>query len=402
MAAETAGDLVRPSRVSGVPAALDQLRGGRFVVLVGSRGERDEGHLVIAAEHVTPGAVNFAATHARGVIAVALPERRCDELELWPISTAEDNMYGSSVGVSVEARSGVTTGISAADRARTIGVAADPRSTANDLVRPGHVVTLRARDGGVLVRAGRSEAAVDLARLADCVPAAAVCEILDSTGDVASAEELAKVARQHALVLVTVDDVVAYRRQRESLVKRTASVRLPTAYGELRAVAYQERGSSAVHLAVVRGDVAGAGRVIVAVHGECPTGDIFRAETCTCRAELDAALHRVASAARGILVYLTDRARGDRLAAALTGHSEAVPEVRFGAAPPVPTHGIAAQILADLGPRDVHLLSDERDGSESELEALGVRVSGHVPLGVRAADAGARTGRPGTGRDAPR
>lgn len=333
--------------VHPVERALAELRRGRFVALVGRRGGAEQGHLAIAAEHVTAEAVNFMATHARGIVCVALTPERSNELALDPIPTTDETVYAGSVQISIEAREGVTTGISAADRARTIRVAIDPRSRADDLVRPGHVVALRARAGGVLERAGRAEAIVDLARLAELAPAGAVCEILDGAGHLATLPELERFCRRHDLRTVALEELVSYRLERERLVERGASVRLPTDLGEFTAVAYRETLTGDLHVALVHGDVGAGVNALVSVHRECVIGDVFGSLLCECRRELQAALQRLATEESGLLVYLTRRRHGlDDLVA---GHAGDTEEVTLGEAPPVPPAAIVAQITADLG-----------------------------------------------------
>src|SRR5438552_5662795 len=261
-----------------------------MVVVVDDPERENEGDLVVAAQFAPPEAVNFMATHARGLICLCLTSDRCEELGLPPMTPRNEARLGTAFTVSVEAREGVTTGISAADRAHTIHVAIDPASTPHDLVQPGHIFPLRARDGGVLVRAGQTEAAVDLARLAGLSPAGVVCEVMNEDGAMARVPDLVPYCERHGLKMVTVADLIEYRRRTEKLVERMTSVRLPTSYGEFTAVAFREKLTGKHHVALVRGKVEGAEDVLVRVQSECLTGDVFHSLRCDCGEQLDQAL----------------------------------------------------------------------------------------------------------------
>ena len=272
-AVTTAADPTTESPFATVEEAIEEIRAGRMVVVVDDEDRENEGDLTIAAQFATPEAVNFMVTHARGLVCLCLTEERCDELGLRQMTDQNETPFGTAFTVSVEAREGVTTGISAQDRARTIQVAVDPASKPHDLVQPGHVFPLRARRGGVLQRSGQTEAAVDLARLAGLIPAGVVCEIMKEDGTMARVPDLVEYCATHGLKMITVADLIEYRRRHEKLVERITSVRLPTAYGEFTAVAFRETLTGKPHVALVKGDVAGEEDVLVRVHSECLTGD---------------------------------------------------------------------------------------------------------------------------------
>src|SRR5438477_7994284 len=291
-----------------VEEAIEDIREGRFVVVVDDPDRENEGDLVIAAQFATPEAINFMAMHARGLICLCLTEERADELGLRQMTEHNEAPLGTAFTVSVEAREGVTTGISAADRSRTIQVAIDPKSTPHDLVTPGHVFPLRARDGGVLRRAGQTEASVDLARLAGLVPAGVVCEIMNEDGTMARVPDLVPYCERHGLRLITVADLIEYRRRTEKLVERVVSVRLPTEYGAFTATAFRETLTGREHLALVLGGVGE--NVLVRVHSECLTGDVFHSLRCDCGEQLEAALAAIAAEGRGVLLYMAQEGRG--------------------------------------------------------------------------------------------
>jgi len=366
---------------ASVSEAVADLAAGRFVVLVGTRGDEDQGHLAITADAVSAEAVSFMAREGRGVICVSLSPERVAELRLRRQATTRHSRYDWSVGVSIEAREGVTTGISAADRARTILVAASPEYGPEDLVQPGHVIPLRAVEGGVLRRAGRTEAAVDLARMAGRVPAAAVCEVLDEDGSVAGLDALRAFAARHGLRLLRVEDLVEHRWREERLVSRATDASLPTGHGPFSAVAFSDLVGGETHLALVRGAVAGGSDVLVHVHEECLPGDAFASRLCTCAEALGRAFARLSDEDAAVLVYLTRKRRGAMLLETLASAGSVEPGLAFGAAPRVPAAGVAAQIVADLAPASVRVLADG-DGLRRHFEAAGVPVAGVVRLGV--------------------
>ena len=293
-----------------IEEAIEDIREGRMVVVVDDADRENEGDLTIAAQFATPEAINFMATHARGLICLCLTEERADELGLRPMTDHNEAPLGTAFTVSVEAREGVTTGISAADRSHTIQVAIHPDSTPHDLVQPGHVFPLRAKPGGVLERIGQTEAAVDLARLAGLNPSGVVCEIMNDDGTMARVPDLIAYCERHGLKMITVADLVEYRRRHEKLVERGAAVRLPTEYGEFTAVAFREKLTGKTHVALVKGDVDGAENVLVRVHSECLTGDVFHSLRCDCGEQLEQALTQIEAEGSGVLLYMAQEGRG--------------------------------------------------------------------------------------------
>src|SRR5262249_37725790 len=374
------------SAFATIDEAIEDIRQGRFVVVVDAADRENEGDLTIAAQFATPEAVNFMTKEGRGLICLCLTESRCDELGLRQMTDRNETPFGTAFTVSVEAREGVTTGISAPDRSRTIQVAIDPESKPDDLVQPGHVFPLRARDGGVLVRAGQTEAAVDLARLAGLIPAGVVCEIMAEDGTMARVPDLIPYCERHGVKLVTVADLIAYRRQHERLVERTTSVRLPTAYGEFSAVAFREKLTGKHHVALVKGDVAGAENVLVRVHSECLTGDVFHSLRCDCGEQLEQALERIASEDRGVLLYMAQEGRGIGLLNKLkayelqeNGLDTVEANLELGFAPDMRDYGIGNQILADLGLTTVRILTNNPKKIIG-IEGFGVQVVEQIPI----------------------
>jgi 3,4-dihydroxy 2-butanone 4-phosphate synthase / GTP cyclohydrolase II len=373
---------------ASIEEALDEIRSGRMVVVVDDPDRENEGDLVIAAQFATPAAINFMATHARGLVCLCLTEERCDELDLPQMTQRNEARLGTAFTVSVEAREGVTTGISAADRAHTIQVAIDPESEPRDLVQPGHVFPLRARDGGVLRRSGQTEASVDLARLAGLNPAGVVCEIMNDDGTMARVPDLVPYCERHGLKMITVADLIEYRRRTEKLVERIVSVRLPTEYGAFDAVAFRETLTGKHHVALVMGDLAEDADVLVRVHSECLTGDVFHSLRCDCGEQLDAALRAIAGEGRGVLLYMAQEGRGIGLLAKLQayelqegGLDTVDANLALGFAPDEREWGIGNQILADLGLTTIRLLTNNPK-KVSGLEAYGLRVTEQVPIEI--------------------
>ena len=371
-----------------VEEAIEDVRAGRFVVVVDDEDRENEGDLTIAAQFATPEAVNFMVTHARGLVCLCLTEERCDELGLRPMTDRNETPFETAFTVSVEAREGVTTGISAHDRSRTIQVAINPDSKPADLVQPGHVFPLRARQGGVLERIGQTEAAVDLARLAGLAPAGVVCEIMNPDGTMARVPDLVGYCERHGLKMISVAQLVEYRRRTEKLVERTASVRLPTEFGDFTGIAFREKLTGKHHLALVRGDVDGAENVLVRVHSECLTGDVFHSLRCDCGEQLESALAQIAAEERGVLLYMAQEGRGIGLLNKLRayelqeqGRDTVEANLELGFPADARDYGIGNQILADLGLSTIRILTNNPK-KLTGIEGFGLTVVEQVPIEV--------------------
>lgn len=346
---------------ASVPAAIEFLEAGRMVVICNDGDAGGEGRLVQAAEFVTAGTVNFMATHGRGLVCLALTPERCEALELAPMAATSTSPPDEAFTVSIEARDGVTTGISAADRARTMQVAIDAHSGPHDLVRPGHVFPLRSSVGGVLERPGATEAAVDLARLAGLAPAAVVCTIINDDGTVARGPDLDRYRAAHGLPIVRIADLIAYRRLHETSLERVATTSLPTAFGAFLAVGYRSLIDDTHHVALVKGDVGGACDVLVHIHEECLSGDVFHSLQCQCGRRVSAALATIGAEDRGVLVYL---ARAD---------GPICPHLEGNSSSSMSAYSAGAQILLDLGVGSVRSLTDTPE-EISELRRVGLAV----------------------------
>jgi 3,4-dihydroxy 2-butanone 4-phosphate synthase/GTP cyclohydrolase II len=371
-----------------IEEALEDFRAGKFLVVVDDADRENEGDLTIAAEFATPEAINFMATHGRGLICLSLTGERCRELELRPMTDRNEAPHNTAFTVSVEAREGVSTGISAHDRARTIQVAIDPHSRPSDLVQPGHVFPLEARAGGVLQRAGQTEAAVDLARLAGLTPAGVVCEVMNEDGTMARVRDLVPYCKRHGLKLITVADLIEYRRRTEKLVERFVSVRLPTAYGDFTAIAFRELLTGKPHVALVKGEVEGKENVLVRVHSECLTGDVFHSLRCDCGEQLDLALRRIEQEGQGVLLYLSQEGRGIGLLPKLkayelqeNGFDTVDANVHLGFPVDAREWGTGSQILVDLGLSTIRILTNNPQ-KVSALGMFGLTVVSQEPIDV--------------------
>ncbi len=373
---------------AAVEEAVAEFRAGRMVVVVDDEDRENEGDLTLAAEFVTPEAINFMAKFGRGLICLTLTEERADYLRLGPMTQENTSRFGTAFTESIEARLGVTTGISAADRAHTIRVAIDPVSTARDLARPGHVFPLRARKGGVLVRAGQTEASVDLARMAGLVTAGVICEIMNDDGTMARVPDLVTFCAEHKLLMVTVADLIRYRLQHERYITRVGESLLPTEHGEFRAIAYaSEADDGESHLALVYGDVAREGDVVpVRVHTHCLAGDVFGSTLCDCRAVVDGSLRMIAEAGRGALVYLhngTDGFQFDRTVtpARIVFHRDARAKDRQEdrSQRTLRQVGLGGQILSDLGIHRIQLLTNTLTHVPA-LQGFGIEIVEQVAI----------------------
>jgi 3,4-dihydroxy 2-butanone 4-phosphate synthase/GTP cyclohydrolase II len=371
-----------------IEEALEDVRQGKFVVVVDAADRENEGDLTIAAQFATPEAVNFMATHGRGLICLCLTDERCDELALQQMTDRNETPFGTAFTVSIEAREGVSTGISAQDRARTIQVAIDPSKGPEDLVQPGHVFPLRARVGGVLQRAGQTEAAVDLARLAGLNAAGVVCEVMKDDGTMARVPDLVEYCARHGLKMITVEDLIEYRRRTEKLVERLTSVRLPTAYGDFIAIAFREKLTGKHHVALVKGHVEGEEDVLVRVHSECLTGDVFHSLRCDCGEQLEQALARIGSEERGVLLYMAQEGRGIGLLNKLkayelqeNGMDTVEANLELGFPPDMREYGIGNQILADLGLSTIRILTNNPK-KITGIEGFGLTVVEQVPIEI--------------------
>jgi 3,4-dihydroxy 2-butanone 4-phosphate synthase/GTP cyclohydrolase II len=370
--------------------AVEAIRRGEMVIVVDDEDRENEGDLTMAAEKVTPAAINFMARYGRGLICLPMTGERLDKLEI-PLMVANNSTrFETAFCVSIEAKRGTSTGISAADRAATVKAAINPKTKPADLARPGHMFPLRARDGGVLVRAGQTEAAIDLARIAGLTPAGVICEIMNDDGSMARVPALTRFARKHKLLMITIADLIRYRMRTEGLVTKVAEADLPSEHGMFRIHGYESMIDGETHLALVCGDIGNGEDVLVRVHSKCLTGDVFHSARCDCGAQLEAALQQISRAGRGVLLYLNQEGRGIGLANKLRAYAlqdkgldTVEANERLGFKPDQRDYGIGAQILRSIGIRSMRLLTNNPRKFVG-LQGYGLSVSSTIPLEIPA------------------
>jgi 3,4-dihydroxy 2-butanone 4-phosphate synthase/GTP cyclohydrolase II len=376
----------RAKGLATVEEAIDEYRNGHFVIIIDDEDRENEGDLTIPAQFATPEAINFMARYGRGLICVPMTAERLEQLHIPMMVNHNDSHFGTPFSVSVEARSGVTTGISAADRARTTQVLIDPRTRPNDLVMPGHVFPLRAREGGVLVRAGQTEATVDLCKLAGLYPSGVLCEIMNEDGTMSRLPQLKRFAKRHDLKIISVTQLIQYRIEKEKLVRRVAETVLPTEFGEWKCIAYRAITDPDEHVALVFGDVSGDEPVLVRVHSQCVTGDVFGSQRCDCGEQLRLAMQMIAREGRGVVVYMRQEGRGIGLHNKIRAYKlqdGGMDTVEANEALGFPAdrrdYGIGMQILVDLGLKELRLLTNNPE-KRAGLEGFGLEMVERVPL----------------------